>query len=118
MRNRILRRDCISLWTFRPLIPPQGFITLRPSLVGVAARLKLYSDRQPAIYQTSSVYSIEATYLIAFFPGSTGTETKTDKCWPCSSLEKEDGEDNTEGCAEGRTNEHCAEAVVPLQDRQ
>ena len=54
------------------------------------------------------------TYVVALLPGSTGTETETNKCRPCATLEEEDGEDDTERGTEGRADEHGAQAVVPL----
>lgn len=54
------------------------------------------------------------TYVIAFLPGSSGTETETHECRPCASLEQEDGEDDAKGGAECGADEEGAEAVVPL----
>ena len=95
-------------------------MTLNPSLVGVAARLKLYRIHvsqcvsRTVLYSARYLSNVDSTYAIAFLPSSSGTETKTDKRGPRSSLEQENREDDTEGCAESRADEHRAEAVVPL----
>ena len=54
------------------------------------------------------------TYVVTLFPGSSGTEAETDEGGPCTALEQEDGEDDTERGTEGRADEHGAQAVVPL----
>lgn len=65
-------------------------MVLRPSLVGAAARLKL------CVWSEEVSTECRWTYVVALLPGSTGTETETNECGPCATLEKEDGEDDTE----------------------
>jgi hypothetical protein len=43
---------------------------------------------------------------IALFPRASSTETETDECGPCASLEQEHGEDDAEGEAEAGADEH------------
>jgi len=82
---------------------------LRPSLVGAAARLKL------CVWSEGVFNESCWTYVVALLPGSTGTETETDKGRPCATLEEEDGEDDTERGTEGGADEHGAQTVVPLE---
>ena len=83
-------------------------MVLRPSLVGAAARLKLCIRSEGVLDEPCW------TYVVALLPGSTGTETETNKGRPCATLEEEDGEDDTERGTEGRADEHGAQTVVPL----
>lgn len=53
-------------------------------------------------------------HTISFFPSTAGTETKTNPSGPSSTLEKEDGEDDTEGKAETRLDDHGGNGAVPL----
>ena len=55
-----------------------------------------------------------SSHVVALFPCPSGTESETDECGPCATLEEEDGEDDTERGTEGRADEHGAQAVVPL----
>jgi hypothetical protein len=65
-------------------------MVLRPSLVGAAARLKLW------VWSEGVCHKCRWTYVVALLPGSTGTETEANKGRPCATLEEEDGEDDTE----------------------
>lgn len=76
--------------------------------MGAAARLKL------CVWLEEVHKQCRWTYVVALLPGSTGTETETNKGRPCATLEEEDGEDDTERGTEGRADEHGAQAVVPL----
>ena len=51
---------------------------------------------------------------VALLVCSSGTETNSSKCRPCSSLEQEDREDDTESETEGRFNEEIRETAIPL----
>lgn len=51
---------------------------------------------------------------VALFIGTPGPETCADECRPCSALEKQDGEDDTETETEGRFDKQVREAAVPL----
>ena len=90
-----------------------GLSTLNPSRVGAAALLKLYT-RNVSVF-LAQMWSKRWTYVVALLPRSSGTEACAYKCGPSSSLEQEDGEDDTKGGAEGGSDEESAEAVVPLQ---
>lgn len=53
-------------------------------------------------------------YVVALFPGAAGTEAQADESRPRTALEEENGEDDAEGEAKARTDEHGGEAAVPL----
>ena len=55
-----------------------------------------------------------STDVVALFPCTSGTESKTDSRGPCAALEEKDGEDDTEGQAKTGADEHGREAAVPL----
>jgi hypothetical protein len=52
---------------------------------------------------------------VALFVGATGAEANTGKGWPCSPLEEEDGENNTESESKGGLDEEVRETAVPLR---
>jgi len=66
----------------------------RPSFGGDAARLKdcsSVSDRS-----LMPIPRLMVSYVVALFPGPSGTETETGECGPCAALEEEYGEDDAE----------------------
>lgn len=72
--------------------------------------------------QTLSIVALRSVGLalsdetrVALLICATSTETGTDEGRPCAALEKEDGEDDTEGEAEGGADEEGGEAAVPLR---
>jgi hypothetical protein len=85
-------------------------ITRRPSFGGAAARLKDCGCLACAMLGGVC----DRTDIVALFPRSSGAKSESDKCWPCASLEEEDGEDDAEAEAEARADEHRREAAVPL----
>ena len=54
------------------------------------------------------------TDVVALLPCTSGTEAKANGRRPCAALEEENREDDTEGQAETRADEHRGEAAVPL----
>jgi hypothetical protein len=88
----------------RLVVIAHGRITRRPSFEGAAARLNDYTS---LAYVTQTLTLRDGqTHVVTLFPRPSSTESETDECGPCASLEEEDGEDDTEGEAEAGANEH------------
>jgi hypothetical protein len=89
-----------------------GLSTRRPSFGGAAARLNDYTD--VSLWVPSFQTAIE-TDVVTLFPCSSGTESETNECRPCTTLEEENGEDDTKAEAETGADHHRGETAVPLR---
>jgi len=58
--------------------------------------------------------SVRGKHTVRLLPSTTSTEAKTNPRGPGSPLEQQNREDDTEGQAEGRLDNHGGDGAVPL----
>jgi hypothetical protein len=56
-------------------------------------------------------------HTVSLLPSTTGTEAEANPGRPGPPLEQQDGEDNTEGQAEGGLDDHGGNGAVPLHNQ-
>lgn len=67
-----------------------------------------------AFLRTNNIESVRGKHTIGLLPRATSTETETNPSGPSSPLEQQNREDDAEGQAEGRLDDHGGDGAVPL----
>lgn len=58
--------------------------------------------------------AVQFTHVVALLHCSSSTKTQSDECWPRSTLEEEDGEDDAKAETETRFDQKRGNATIPL----